>query len=229
VEFKTGPKNSDFRHALSQLVDYGSHIWRLSYEEFEAAIPLRYFAGERCNDTRLKHARTLEDAARKLWSNFGDEDMALFKAEIATELKSGAFHYALVAQRLTTGIERTAEYLNVISKGARFYGVELVRFLGGGLEAFEARTIHRPDASTAPASLTSEEELMRKFPDDPFRESMEKIMHACRGMNYQFNWGTSGVSLRLPSPDQSYPITVAWMFPPRWFWMDVAPQSLFGL
>jgi RecB family endonuclease NucS len=27
VEFKTGPQNPDFRHALAQLIDYGSDLW----------------------------------------------------------------------------------------------------------------------------------------------------------------------------------------------------------
>ena len=29
VEFKTGPQNPDFRHALAQVIDYGSDLWKL--------------------------------------------------------------------------------------------------------------------------------------------------------------------------------------------------------
>ena len=29
VEFKTGPQNSDFRHVLAQLLDYGSDLWQM--------------------------------------------------------------------------------------------------------------------------------------------------------------------------------------------------------
>src|SRR5215210_4547040 len=43
AEFKTGPQNSDFRRVLAQLLDYGSDLWRLSYEVFESTVPLRYF------------------------------------------------------------------------------------------------------------------------------------------------------------------------------------------
>jgi len=35
VEFKTGPQNPDFRHALAQLIDYGSDLWRLSVDDFD--------------------------------------------------------------------------------------------------------------------------------------------------------------------------------------------------
>src|SRR5688572_20661422 len=38
VEFKTGPQNSDFRHAVAQLLDYGAHIWRQTFSEFEQAV-----------------------------------------------------------------------------------------------------------------------------------------------------------------------------------------------
>ena len=34
VEFTTGPQNPDFRHALAQLIDYGSDLWRLSVDDF---------------------------------------------------------------------------------------------------------------------------------------------------------------------------------------------------
>ena len=41
MEFKTGPQNSDFRHALAQLLDYGSDLWELDYEEFEISVAKR--------------------------------------------------------------------------------------------------------------------------------------------------------------------------------------------
>lgn len=43
IEFKTGPQNSDFRHVLAQLLDYGSDLWRMSYEEFESTVARRFF------------------------------------------------------------------------------------------------------------------------------------------------------------------------------------------
>jgi RecB family endonuclease NucS len=42
IEFKTGPQNSDFRHVLAQLLDYGSDLWQMSYEEFESTVAKRY-------------------------------------------------------------------------------------------------------------------------------------------------------------------------------------------
>src|SRR5215207_7308425 len=48
IEFKTGPQNPDFRHALAQLIDYGSDLWRLSPEDFDHGVAQRYFAGPHC-------------------------------------------------------------------------------------------------------------------------------------------------------------------------------------
>jgi hypothetical protein len=48
VEFKTGPQNSDFRHALAQLLDYGAHFWRMSLETFENSVARTYFLSNRC-------------------------------------------------------------------------------------------------------------------------------------------------------------------------------------
>ncbi len=64
IEFKTGPQNSDFRHVLAQLLDYGSDLWRMSYEEFESTVANRYFSSDRCDDDR----RYLQ----MLWIGFSD-------------------------------------------------------------------------------------------------------------------------------------------------------------
>lgn len=55
VEFKTGPQNTDFRHAVAQLLDYSAQIWRRSFAEFEQAVAVRFFADEmKCRDPRLR-------------------------------------------------------------------------------------------------------------------------------------------------------------------------------
>ncbi len=46
IEFKTGPKNPDFRHALAQVIDYGSDLWQLSdWKEFDQGVVHRYLNG----------------------------------------------------------------------------------------------------------------------------------------------------------------------------------------
>jgi len=38
AEFKTGPQNPDFRHALAQAVDYGADLWGMTPDEFDATV-----------------------------------------------------------------------------------------------------------------------------------------------------------------------------------------------
>ena len=44
AEFKTGPKNPDFRGALAQAMDYGADLWGMSYDEFETTVALQYLS-----------------------------------------------------------------------------------------------------------------------------------------------------------------------------------------
>jgi len=74
VEFKTGPKNSDFRHALAQLVDYGSDIWRMTYEEFESTVANRFFSSDHCRDARLQGKTSLDEATLAIWSDLTQEE-----------------------------------------------------------------------------------------------------------------------------------------------------------
>ena len=54
AEFKTGPQNPDFRHALAQAIDSGADLWGMSPEEFEATVAARYFASV---PARRRHRR----------------------------------------------------------------------------------------------------------------------------------------------------------------------------
>jgi hypothetical protein len=214
VEFKTGPQNSDFRRVLAQLIDYGSHLWSLSYEDFDAAVPVRYFNDRTyCKDPRLFGKNSLQEAAEAVWLGITSEEFLFIRDRISEQLRSGGFHYVIVAQRFTDAIERTAEYLNQTMPRARFYAVELVRFVGNIGEAFEARTVFRPSVVTPPPPTTNEQILFSKFADPAMRESASHLLEGCRGMGYRLYWGTTGVSIQLPVPDRA-PLTVAWLFPP---------------
>ena len=47
IAFKPGPRTSDFRAALEQLLDYGADLWQMTFEEFEQAVAVRNFASDR--------------------------------------------------------------------------------------------------------------------------------------------------------------------------------------
>jgi hypothetical protein len=218
IEFKTGTGNPDFRHAAAQLLDYGSHLWSLSFEEFENVVPLRYFASERCpKDSPTWRKSSLHEAAISMWPGLVDEDWRALRHKVEDQLKTGAFRYVLAAQTFHTSMERTLAYLSGAMTGSRFYSIELVRFDGDGMTAFEARTVIRPEQSRASERervIQYEERFLEQIDDAKYRNVLERLFDTCRALDLRFEWGSLGVSIRLPTRDRAEPLTVAWVFPP---------------
>ena len=181
VEFKIGPANPDFRHATSQLLDYGSDLWGMSVEDLERTVALPYFHGRLCPEGSPGHrAGSLEEAARRAWPDASDDDLAACWDRLAGALRSGAFHHVVAAQRFTEPALRTISYLDETSR-ASFYAVELVRFTGPAGTATEARTVYRPEARAARgAQRIDEEAFLGRIEDPGFRSSLERVLDAAR-------------------------------------------------
>lgn len=77
IEFKTGPQNSDFRHALAQMVDYGSHLWEMDPDDFETTVARRYFATAHAGQAS-KRIESIAAAAISTWPDLTDEELAAF-------------------------------------------------------------------------------------------------------------------------------------------------------
>lgn len=228
IEFKTGPQNSDFRAALAQLLDYGADTWQMSYEEFEQAVAVRYFSSERCRDRAIKGKRSLEEAARATWADISEDELASLRERLTKQLTSGSVHYVLIAQRFTQTMETTMDYLNTITPTVNFWAVELVRFTGDGVSAFESRTLLKPPKpTTSSAGRIDEDKLLEKVDDTAYRDTIRELLGAFSGFDLKLEWGSSGVSIRLPTSDRPEPLTVAWLFPPNVSgWMGLTDLTL---
>jgi hypothetical protein len=215
IEFKTGPQNSDFRHAIAQLLDYGSFLWSQTLHQFESAVAVRFFVSERCTDQRLRGRASLRDAAFAVWPDMSDQEWEGFQNRLAQQLTDGTFHYVLVAQRFTSTMERTITYMNHALSSSRMYGVELVRFVGSGLSAFESRTVLKPEIKVQSSiTLTNRSRFLDQIADDDYRSALEDFLDRCQLVGLRFEWGTKGVSIRCPNSYRREPLTVAWLFPP---------------
>ena len=162
IEFKTGRQNSDFRHALAQMVDYGSHLWERDPDDFETTVARRYFATAHAGQASERN-ESIAAAATATWPDQTDEELAAFTDGWHAVLASGGFHFVLVAQRFTPTTTRTMRYMNQVSQPARFCAVELVRFTGPDMNVYEGRTVVRHDRSTTAsrtAALTTEQRLL---------------------------------------------------------------------
>ena len=84
IEFKTGPGNPDFRRVIAQLFDYGSHLWGMSYEQFETEA-VRFFTSDRCSDPKLKDKTSLAEAAISTWSDLSEGESIPVPRQIGLE------------------------------------------------------------------------------------------------------------------------------------------------
>jgi len=217
VELKTGPQNSDFRRVLAQLLDYGSDMWQMSPKSFESTVSGRYFASDYVHDPRLRGATSLNVAARITWDQISEEECLAFADRLKSNLAAGSFNYVLAAQRFTPATLKTIEYLNAAeSRGRRFFAVELVRFEGEGLSAFESRTVLKPQirASSARASSIGAGDFLDGIEDEDYREALEKIFDACPGLDLEIINNGGSVSIRVATPFSRNRITIAWVYPP---------------
>ena len=146
-----------------------------------------------------------------------EEERDQFSTNLNAALASGRMHYVVVAQRFTPTMERTADYLNSVAAGARFYLVELIRFSNGEMDAFEARTVlkpqpHRTGGGASSTKLTASTFLSSETDPEPARAARE-FLDFCTGQGLSVFWGTTGISIRMPTADGGQPLSIAWAYP----------------
>ncbi len=190
-------------------------------------MAVRYFQSDHCRDSEFRGLDSLDDAIRRRWKDVGAEELKEIRERLRGQLSSGAFRYVLLAQRFTPSVERSIEYLNAVASGPRFYAVELVRFTGGGLSAFETRTMIKPASRDTIRSSqpTTEAEFLAAIEDQRYGGVLSALLEQARKLGLRSEWGSVGVSLRLPTPDG--PLSIAWLFPPgRAGWMGLTDLTL---
>ena len=230
VEFKTGPQNSDFRSALAQLMDYGSHLWEMDLERFERSVAVHYFASDHCTDARYKGITSLRAAAKAAWPEMSDAEWDAAAEKLQHRLASGAVDYVLAAQRFTEASQRTIHYLNQVTTGPRFYAVEVVRFRGSdgeSAESFECRTLVRPTPKSGPTTTIDRDRLLSAVTDERYRGALGEFLGSAVSLGLVLEWGSVGVSIRARTPWRPEPVTLGWLFPPgRSGWMGLTDLTL---
>lgn len=110
---------------------------------------------------------------------------------------------------------RTVEYLNATVQGSRFYAVELVRFAGCEVVAYEARTVLMPrKSSTRSASGTIDrQKFLDSVASDEYRAALRDFLEAAEGLELRFGWGAQGMSIRIPIEGKPDGLSIAWLYP----------------
>ena len=111
----------------------------------------------------------------------------------------------------------------------RFYAVELVKFSGENLSAFETRSVWLPTVAAVSVSQArvDEESFLAAVQDDDYRESLRELLEFCRGLGLRFEWGSAGTSIRIKTNDRAEPVSIGWLFPAEGsYWYGLSGLSL---
>lgn len=219
VEFKRGKENPDARHALAQMLDYGSHLWQMTYDDLDA-LAVTFSRDQGANSVNLSGRSRIAAAAQLWWAGVPDFSFDRFRDQLTYRLEKGEFEYVLAARDFPDALERTITYLNQ-AMPSRFFAVELVLFASGEKRAYEARTVRKPPSGrpNQTATYATEAEFLASIASDAYRKSLQDLFQWCRLQQLSFEWGTRGTSIRLRNRDRSEPISIAWAFPtgaPGW-------------
>jgi hypothetical protein len=214
VEFKTGPKNTDFRHVLAQLIDYGSDIWKLGdWCTFDEGVVHRYLTSQYV-EPRFVSCADLHDAAVLAWALSQDEWDAL-TVRLDQVIKKGDFHFVVAAQRFVEPMKVSVSYLNATAHAGRYFLMEVIRLDGGGQTAYAAQIVHKPErlgGSASPTGKTDEDEFLARISDPEYHGAMSELFSSVQALGLTMEWGSKGASIRLKSPDRPEPISVGWVF-----------------
>jgi hypothetical protein len=220
IEFKTGPNNPDYRHALAQLLDYGSDLWRMAFEEFDTTVTVSYLQTKYCAASDPAHdAPSLREAAHRTWPELADDQLDSFEQRITARLADGGFHFVLVAQRITNNSRSTIEYLQQVHATGSFHAVELVKFsdVSGTTTAYEGRVVTSPARATRAyrsPGKADPDAVLAAVDDLGYREALEELLEYCRSLRLSFEAGSVGFSIRVNVPDRKEPVSLGWLFPP---------------
>ncbi|MGI8520178.1 MAG: hypothetical protein ACR2MC_06185 [Actinomycetota bacterium] len=203
----------------------------MTLAEFESAVATVYFRGNHCPiDSPVKGADSLAGAASAQWPGISEEDVSSLLSDLTSSLQRREFHFVLVSQDFRESMGDTIAYLNSAMTRARFYAVELVKFSGENISAFETRIMFQPvaGAGTGTGSERVDQETFLAGVADPvYREPLREFLEFCRGLGLRFEWGSAGTSIRIKTNDRAEPISIGWLFPTEGsYWQGLSGLTL---
>ena len=177
----------------------------------------------------VKGTNSLAEAAAAQWPGIPQEETSALLNDVSGALQRGEFHFILVSQDFRDGMGDTIAYLNSAMTRARFYGVELVKFRGNNVSAFETRSVWLPAVTGVSVSQArvDEESFLSAVQDDDYRESLRELLEFCRGLDLRSEWGSAGTSTRIKTNDRAEPVSIGWLFPAEGsYWYGLSGLSL---
>jgi hypothetical protein len=115
IECKLASSSEVKRKVIGQVLEYGSYIWQMSYEELDQGIRLR--AGESLAELM---AKAVQDP---------DWDEENFRSTVETTLSNGNFILVIVVDEINEELSHIVNYMNVCgNQGFDFAALEMRRY-----------------------------------------------------------------------------------------------------
>ncbi len=219
VELKKGTENPDSRRVVAQMLDYGSHLWGYTFEDFESKIALPYL--------RKRHGAIAPSSLRQAAANqFKFEDPAqgvdAFAQALTDNLEKGTFTYAVVGRTLPPTLNTVLRYLGEVSRVqtaaiAVDFHQDGVRHILAPRVVFSSTIGPRskPPTGGPTTRKTTPEQFLREVGEaSAFWESFIEFLRTLPG---RFYWGSKGFSYRVVvdgneySVLRGYPRTAWWL------------------
>jgi alkylated DNA nucleotide flippase Atl1 len=168
IEFKRGSENPDVRKVVAQVLDYGSALWRISYDNLEAASRL---APPGFDGALVDHVCTR--LARLGVATF---DADAFRRGVESGLDSGEFVFLYVARDLD---DRTKRIMTYLAEGPRmtFFAVEVDYYRGS-----DAGAVLVPRVAFVPSWITDPQRGTPPRPELLLEEAPQPVREIARRM-----------------------------------------------
>ena len=207
VEVKRAENPEIRRTIVGQLLEYAAHATATWTKE-----ELRRSFEESSRDQHRDPNQVLGDLLGP------DEyvDVDRFWDEVARNLAAHRLRLLFVADDIPEPLERVVAFLNAQMPEIQVLAVEVKQFQGAQIQTLVPRVLGRTASSRAAGSAPrwTRELFLDDFSSEIQRKAAAQLLDTARDAGATFEWGPSGVSIRVQCPRWPQPITVAWLYPP---------------
>jgi hypothetical protein len=217
VEFKKGIENPDSRHVVAQMLDYGAHLWKMSFDDFETTIALPYLQKHWKSSSPVPSS--LREAALltfDLESNEGGVEK--FASELTRHLSDGSFLYIVVARTFPSGLGKVLAYLGEVSR-VQAAAVAVDYFQEGDRQILVPRVVVAASGEgpkPPPPSKTNPARFLAEVGTDT-ASWWESLLNFLESLPGRFYWGEKGFSYRIVWGGKQY--SVLWGYPRTVWWL----------
>ena len=207
VEVKRASNPEIRRTIVGQMLEYAAHATATWTKE-----ELRRSFEESSRD----QGRDPDQVLGELLGPDEAADADRFWDEVARNLAANRIRLLFVADDIPEPLERVVAFLNAQMPGIQVLAVEVKQFRGEQIQTLVPRVLGRTASSPAAGSAPrlTREKFLGDFSIEIQQKTAAQLLDVARDAGATFEWGSSGVSVRVPCPLRTQPVTVAWLYPP---------------